>query len=247
MSQLILHIPHSSTEIPDREGYVLNESSIDKEILKLTDWYTDDLFNSASAIMVVAEFSRIYCDPERFADDEQEEMARSGMGVLYERTDEGELLRIVTPVLKEKVLSQYYRPHHIRLSEAVKNQLNTFSKATIIDCHSFSDMPFVRDLNSKPNRPDFNIGTDSFHTSPILIDTSAEFFQKKGFTVGIDWPYSGTIVPVEYYKKNKQVQSIMLEVNRKLYLKAGSNERSENYPEVKKIVQQYLKTISRLV
>jgi N-formylglutamate amidohydrolase len=67
--KIILHIPHSSTIIPLLEGYVADAISLEKEILKLTDWYTDDLFYSKEDEMIVAEFSRIFCDPERFTDD----------------------------------------------------------------------------------------------------------------------------------------------------------------------------------
>ena len=67
-------------------------------------------------------FSRIFCDPERFTDDAQEVMAQYGMGVLYEKNDNGDRIRIVTPELKEKVLTSYYWKHHNRLSAAVNNQ-----------------------------------------------------------------------------------------------------------------------------
>ena len=92
-------------------------------------------------------------------------------------------------------------------------------------------------------RPDFNIGTDSFHTPNYLIELSKDFFTEKGYTIGIDWPYSGSIVPLKYYKQNKNVESIMLEVNRRLYLKEGTNEKSENYLPLKEVVSEYLEMI----
>lgn len=46
MKKLILHIPHSSIEIPFFDGYVSNQKTIKQEINRLTDWYTDDLFDS---------------------------------------------------------------------------------------------------------------------------------------------------------------------------------------------------------
>lgn len=217
--------------------------SLEKEILKLTDWYTDDLFFSEEDEMVVADFSRIFCDPERFTDDAQEIMAQYGMGVLYEKNDDGETIRKVSPGLKEKLLTDYYWKHHEKLSRAVNNQLNLFGKAFIIDCHSYPCIPLKRDLDKNPKRPDFNIGTDSYHTSEKLINLSVSFFENAGYTLGIDWPYKGSIVPLEHYHKNKNVQTIMLEINRALYLNEPTNEKSERYSEIKKITGEFIKTI----
>ena len=76
MRKLVLHIPHSSTEIPLLDGYVSNQDAIQDEIVKLTDWYTDDLFDSEVDDKIVTPFSRIFCDVERFADDELEVMSK---------------------------------------------------------------------------------------------------------------------------------------------------------------------------
>lgn len=87
MQKSILHIPHSSTKIPMTNGYVVDQEVLDREILKLTDWYTDDLFSLVGSIQVRADFSRIFCDTERFTDDSLEVMAKFGMGVLYEKAN----------------------------------------------------------------------------------------------------------------------------------------------------------------
>lgn len=240
MNQLILHIPHSSKCIPTDAVYMVDQNTVDKEILKLTDWYTDDLFSSEVMITVKAEFSRVFCDPERFSEDSQEVMAQFGMGVLYEKSDVGIPIREVSPSLREAILNRYYWPHHKQLNQAVEQQLRTCGKALIVDCHSFPSKPFVRDLDQSPNRPDFNIGSDSFHTPKRLVELSETFFKEKGFSVGIDWPYKGTIVPMEHYQKSKNVASIMLEINRALYLDEPSNMRSINYNVIKDIVREYL-------
>ncbi len=225
------------------EGYIIRKESLDKEILKLTDWYTDDLFYSETDEMVIADFSRIFCDPERFTDDTQEIMSQYGMGVLYEKSDDGEVIRKVNPELKASVLKDYYWKHHGKFSDEVNNQLRLFGKALIIDCHSYPSIPLNRDLDKNANRPDFNIGTDTFHTPKHLVDLSIEFFKNAGFSLGIDWPYKGSIVPLEYYQKNKYVQSIMLEINRALYLKEPTNEKSEKHLEIKKVVSEFIATI----
>jgi N-formylglutamate deformylase len=243
MKKLILHIPHASTHVPFMDGYTINLEELESEILKLTDWHTDDLFNSPGDIMVVADFSRVFCDPERFVPDELEVMAQYGMGALYTKSDEGNTIRELSPKLSDRILQSYYWKHHEKLNDAVRGQLNQYAEATIIDCHSFPDIPFHRDLNQDTPRPDFNIGTDSFHTPAEYIQFSKDFFEERGYSLGIDWPYKGTLVPGEYYQKDNRVKSIMLEVNRKLYLREGSNERSENYQVIKNVVREYLDQI----
>jgi N-formylglutamate deformylase len=65
---VILHIPHSSTNIPFMDGYVADRQTMDNEIFKLTDWYADDSFHFADALTIKADFSRIFRDVKRFAD-----------------------------------------------------------------------------------------------------------------------------------------------------------------------------------
>ncbi len=244
-NRIILHIPHASTQIPLIEGFTVDKYSLEKEMLKLTDWYTDDLFHSEQDDMVVCPFSRIFCDPERFTDDSLEVMAQYGMGVLYEKNDNGEIIRNITPELKSNVLTNYYDIHHKNLSRAVNHQLLLKGKAFILDCHSYPSKPLKRDLDQHPERPDFNIGTDPFHTPREFIDLSVSFFENAGYSLGIDWPYKGAIVPLEHYQKNGNVHTLMLEINRALYLKEPTNEKSANYGEIKRVVAEFIQVLKK--
>lgn len=245
MNKIILHIPHSSNHIPFKEGYLVNQEILDAEMLKLIDWYTDDLFSFEEGIPIRADFARIFCDVERFADDALEVMAQSGMGVLYTHTDTGLTMREVSNDLRQKILDNYYWPHHQKLSETVREQLQLHGKALIVDCHSFPHKPLQRALDKRENRPDFNIGTDPFHTPNYLIEASIEFFADKGFSLGVDWPFRGSLVPMDYYQKDKKVESIMLEINRSLYLDEPTNEKSKDYENTKKVVREFLEMIHR--
>jgi N-formylglutamate amidohydrolase len=246
MKQLILHIPHSSTIIPFHDGYVSSQDNIQHEIIKLTDWYTDDLFDSNVDAKIVAPFSRVFCDVERFADDELEIMSKVGMGVLYEKLDSDELLRKVTPELREKILIDYYWKHHNSLTTIVEEQLKKNGECLIVDCHSFPSNPLLKAINQNTNTPDFNIGTDTYHTPKKYIGASSSYFENLGYTLGVDWPYNGSIVPMKYFQKEKRVSSIMLEINRKLYLNEPTNEKSTEYNKTKEVVQGYLNLLRRI-
>ena len=106
------------------------------------------------------------------------------MGVLYEKFDNGEPLRTVTPKLREIILENYYWKHHNRLNDAVKKHLDETGTCLILDCHSFPSTPLTRALFQNPDTPDFNIGTDSFHTPSEYIEASKDFFESKGYSLG---------------------------------------------------------------
>lgn len=216
-SNIILHIPHSSSHIPSYDGFLVGDHELINEINLLTDWYTDELFDLPIP-KIIAPFSRVFCDVERFVDDNLEIMAQKGMGMCYTHLDNGELMRVVRPELREYIKSEFYSKHHKILEAMTTELLQEFGKVSIIDCHSFSDIPSNRDMDKELPRPDFCLGVDEFHTPEILWSTIKERLTSHGYNVMINRPYSGTLIPMKYYRKNENVKGIMIEVNRRLYM-----------------------------
>lgn len=239
---LILHVPHASTHIPFTDGY-LDEKTTALEIQLLTDWYTDELFGNKRDTIIQANFSRVFCDVERFSQDEIEPMSAKGMGVVYTHCDDGTLLRNLTSELRGSILKGYYDPHHQRLNDVVDESVKCIGNAKIIDCHSYPDVPLMRDIDQTRPRPDFNIGIDAFHTPKTWIELSKNFFEKHGYSLGINWPYSGTMVPTKAFNSNPNVHSIMLEINRKLYLQPNHPAKNNAFDQIRSIVQDWLSLI----
>ena len=88
----------------------------------------------------------------------------------------------------------------------------------IIDGHSFPVFPPRYKLNQTTIRPDFCLGTDDFHTPEGLVAKIEKIFESCGYSTARDQPFSGTIVPMKHYQKEQRVQSLMIEINRWLYL-----------------------------
>jgi len=218
MQNVILHIPHSSTYIPNYEGFVVSKEVIQRELNLLSDWYTDELFDLPYN-KLITPFSRLFCDVERFSDDSLEVMSKVGMGMCYTHLDSGQHMRLVNEGLRNRIKKEYYDKHHYELNELTKKLLDEHGKVLIIDCHSFSNKPFIRDLNKTTPRPDFCIGMDSYHTPIELVESAKGLLESHGFTVGINRPYSGTMIPSKFYQIDRNVGGVMFEVNRKLYLK----------------------------
>jgi N-formylglutamate deformylase len=209
---VVLHIPHASTHIPPeiRDQFLLSDADLEREIQAMTDHRTDELFAGHGGVVVAAKVSRLVCDVERFLDDPMEAV---GMGAVYTRTSHQEpLRRTLTTVEHQALLDCYYHPHHARLTEAVR------AGCLIIDCHSFPGEALPYESDQCIDRPDFCIGTDPFHTPPELAAVAIGFLESRGYTVWVNRPFAGTMVPARYYRQDASVRSIMIEVNRRLYL-----------------------------
>lgn len=232
-NSLIFHIPHSSVNIPDRTGYLIDYES---EIIKLTDYATEQLFDIEGTKKVIANFSRIFCDVERFYPDSLEDMSKYGRGFYYTKTDDGSELRSENPSHKEIVLNEFYIPYHNRFTEVVTETLDSNGIVTIIDCHSFNDKPLLTDIDQSEPRPDICIGIDKFHTPDFLLDMVKCQFENNGYYVKINSPYSGTIVPEKYYNIDKRINSIMIEINKKLYMNSDDSINPQSLFTLNKLI-----------
>ena len=239
---MILHIPHSSTQLPN--NFAVNEGvSLEKEFQRMTDWYTDELFDFDEAEKLVFPYSRLYCDVERYRDDNDEIMAEKGMGVCYEKSSFGIRLRDVREEEKEFIKSKLYDEHHREFTMLVEHELAENGTALIVDCHSFSNEVLPHEESNV--RPDICIGTDNFHTPKALEELVCTSFENAGLSVVLNEPFAGTIVPLAFLSKNKKVKSIMIEINRKLYLDDTFN-KNEDFYKIKRLINDVLKKISEL-
>lgn len=236
---MILHIPHSSHYIPPDAKYLLSNDDITKEIVLLSDHYCDDLFDVPDVERITFPFSRVYCDVERFFPVDP--MDHHGMGMFYIKTFDGRDLRLLEPIQYEKVHS-VYRNHHQVLSNAVNVELEQRNYCMIIDCHSFSAHAVHYHGN---DYPDICIGTDQFHTPAWLADVLYFEAKNMGYRVAFNDPFGGCIVPLEHYGKNKHVLSVMIEVNRNMYLKNDMISRSDNYDKTKDTLYRLIQTIKK--
>jgi N-formylglutamate amidohydrolase len=223
----VIHLPHASREIPAdlRPTFLLDDAALERELDRMTDHYTDELFAVPATVAATVRFpvSRLVVDPERFEDDAREPMAQRGQGVVYTLTSDGRPLRHPpTPCEREALLDRFYRPHHARLTERVAAALAAHGLALIVDAHSFPDQPLPMELDQRPDRPDICIGTDPFHTPAAVVERLAAACDALGWSVQVDAPYAGAMVPGRFFGREPRVQSVLIEVNRRLYVEDGA-------------------------
>lgn len=219
---LLLHIPHSSPLIPADERVKLcpDDQTLAQELLAMTDAWTDRLVADLNlpARRLVFPVSRLVVDVERFPNDAEEPMAARGMGAVYTRLSTGGRLRPDDPAERARLMARWYHPHHAKLSGLVQSALEANGRCLIIDVHSFPSRPLPYEPDQAPDRPEICIGTEPFH-SPFADDEVARAAgADAGFVTELNRPFAGSIVPAAWWRSDRRVRSMMIEVRRDLYM-----------------------------
>ena len=220
---ILFHVPHNSTFIPKeiRHQFCLDDHQLENELLKMTDHHTKDLlaFGVETDHILESSVSRLVVDVERFPIDSDEIMSKIGMGAVYLNTSENKPLRHpISANDKQELILNWYDPHHQSLNDTASRKLRDHGKVLIIDCHSFPKWPLPYEMQQNSIRPQICIGTDPFHTPQWFVEIFKKELEARSFEVGLNNPFSGSLVPLRFFKKNPKVHSVMLEVRRDIYI-----------------------------
>ncbi len=218
---ILLHLPHNSIFMPEQWEGSLEAESLKSEIHTLVDHHTDVLYRPVLE-MGGSVFHNRYCriafDPERFAEPEREIMNEVGMGIFYTHTSTGIRFRDDDSSEEyQQKLQKYYWPYHHALSKETRDILQKFGRVLFIDGHSYPQKCFPFERFPDDDRPEIDIGTDSFHTPLHFAEKVHDIFASS-YSVALDQPFRGTLVPNGVYQTENRLTALMLEVRRDVYL-----------------------------
>lgn len=223
-SSVVLHVPHGAWALTAhaRERILLDDGALSTELDHMTDAHTGLIATRAAATagptpwILRNTLSRLVVDPERFP-DEREEMRAAGMGAVYLRTSHGMPLRADDPGHTEDLLTRHYRPYATAMTDLVAARMAAVGHAVILDVHSYPSRPLPYELHAAGNRPAVCLGVDSFHTPGWLHDAAAKAFSPVG-DLDVNTPFSGTYVPLEHFRRARNVAALMIEIRRDTYM-----------------------------
>ncbi len=213
--KIIMHFPHSSLKVKKSiyKDLYIEKNEFNFLNLKMSDVLLLDLFKNWPYKKIIAKYSRLYVDVEKYWDDKKEIMAKYGMGAIYQKDLYGNPLH-----KKEKNFckkgQKYYNLHHKKLIKAC----NIKQDVLILDIHSFND-DMAKVFQDDNHFPLLCIGVNNDKScNKELLKEITEYFSFHNFTdYKINYPYEGAILPNYQNGKNK-IYSLMLEINKKLYL-----------------------------
>lgn len=115
----------------------------------------------------------------------------------------------------------------------------------IVDCHSFPLIALPYELDQTSKRADICIGTDPFHTPPAICSAILSAAKEEGYSVAVDAPFAGALVPLASYRKDKRIMSVMIEVNRRLYMDEHSGSKAQNFEKVRAALEGFIVTAAK--
>ena len=159
-------------------------------------------------------------------------LEKKGLGISYSRWVDkdrySQTLRSFSSLNTAfKLYSDFHTEVSLKLMKAIGNIL-------LIDCHSFSSLPNLLN-NNPPSDIDICIGYNEDLTCPkkVTIGNIVQYFRSRGYKVGINEPFSNSktfSIPSEY-------NSVMIEVNKELYMDEHTLEKNEGFTRLKDDIQ----------
>ena len=194
---------------------MISQEELEEENRFMCDTGVLELIPPAFAENTIAfPYSRLYCDVERFRDG-SEPMEAYGMGYIYTRDSRGREMFRPTVAHRDEV-SAVYDAHHAELDRKASEILKEHGRCLIIDLHSFSDETVNR-LFGWSGFPDVCIGIEPDYYDERLVQSIEGICKSLGLSYAENYPYSGSLVPNQYYgKQNTGIVSVMLEINKRV-------------------------------
>lgn len=224
-SPYIVHVPHSSTTIPDnvRAQLLLDDNALAEEVRLMSDACTEELAGLAATQvsplpwLFVNRLSRLVVDPERLP-DEREEMRQVGMGAVYTRTSGGLILRDADEQTERALLARFFTPYAEALADLVDERLAATGRAILVDLHSYPVRALPYERHQEAQRPPVCIGVDPDHTPAALLERVSRACSVIGHVV-VNEPFAGTYIPLRHLGRHSRVTSVMVELRRDMYLR----------------------------
>ena len=164
-------------------------------------------------------------------------MAKLGMGAAYTHLPGGAHYRQVTPERRKEIIRRAYGPHHAQLNKLSQKIVSQHGSCMMIDLHSYSDDLVRKLFVYTENLSDICLGYDDEWFSENDALKLKTYIEKLGYSCALNYPYAGALVPMDFYRdKTPGLRSIMLEINRHVYLD-GETVRQESVRDISKIIR----------
>ena len=255
---IIISLPHSGDNYYSE---FIKSSLLDKdELCRAEDSFVDEIWDfsiNEGYCYIKSTIPRIYVDLNRHpleldpylcsSDIPKFEQSKSlkvlsGIGVIPKVSNYGNDI-YAEPLSRAEIrkrLISYYFPYHRALKYMIKRLKNKFNDVLVIDCHS---MP-SSDVPKKSTFVDINLGNNyGLSISENIFNLIRGNFEKLGFIVEENVPYSGGFITQFYGNPSDGIHVLQLEINRSIFMDEKLFKKNRNIEQISKKIRKATKSI----
>lgn len=260
-SSVVFASPHSGREYP---WAFLRKSVLDERAIRSSeDAFVDLLFEDAPAMgapLLAAEVPRAFIDVNRSSDEldpaliegvpksSHNPRVASGLGVVPRVVANGRAIYRGKLSRKEvdARIRLFWEPYHAQLTRLLKDSLDLFDEAVLIDCHS---MPHeaIDQVTHPGGRPDIVLG-DRFGAAahPEIVDRVEAAFQSSGLRVVRNAPFAGAYVTQHYGRPSRAQHVVQIEIDRALYMDEARIRPNPNFGAFRTLMRRVVGEITEI-
>ena len=258
---IVFDSPHSGTDYPDDFAPAVS--------MQMVRWSVDDhvheLFANVpkhGAVLIAAEFPRIYVDPNRNeADIDPKLLAEVWPGPLApskkQKLGKSLIWRSIAngvPIYDRDLsvteirhrIRHYCQPYHDCVKSALDEAHARAGQVWHINCHSMAARAGSGHPDAGRERPDFTVSDrhgDSAAAS--FLHCVVESLRSFGYKVLVNDPYQGMELIARYSDPDAGRHSVQIEVNRRLYMTESTREKHDGFADLQDILGRLSGAVAR--
>lgn len=227
--------------------------------------YVDDIWEDAPKFggsLLYAIFPHMYIDANRGELDIDPELvelpwpvalkpeaSKRGLGLIKAKSRYGEPVqeRKLTYDEIEDRLNRYHRPYHRELKAMIDRARSAFGKVYHLSCHCMSAVGAPTHPDPGQERADFCVGNmpgGTQSSSNAFVEHVADLIRSEGFTCTVNTPYAGGEINRRHGDFANNVESIMVEINKKRFMDVKTFRRTDGFHEIKAAANNVLKKLA---
>jgi N-formylglutamate deformylase len=171
-----------------------------------------------------------------------------GLGLIKTKARYGEPFqeRKLTVAEIQERLDNYYRPYHAELKRIADELYSKFGRLTQISCHCMSAVGAPTHPDAGKPRADFCVSdlkgvTASKQAMALVVDTLKSY----GYSVSVNAPYVGNELIKRIGDPARGIDSIQVEINKKLFMDTKTFRATEGLAKVKADLDRLLTVLAQ--
>lgn len=259
-TSVVFASPHSGRDYSRR---FLQRSILDEHTIRSSeDAFVDKLFAAApqhGAPLLLAGAPRAFIDLNRSADELDPALisdvrqpahnprVASGLGVVPRVVAGGRAIYSgkLSRIEALNRIDTYWRPYHATLQKLLRESLEMFGEAILIDCHSMPHEAMDGIARAGVRRPEVVLG-DRFGASASaeIVDRIEAAFAAAGLNVVRNAPFAGAFTAQHYGRPLRRQHVVQIEIDRSLYMNEQMIRPNGNFKAMQTLLSGVIAEIS---